>query len=270
MRISKSISIFIFLVIFFTAADVASAGLRVAGAIVEKGVAPGDHFTQVINVSIRTTDEPMDLLADVIGYSQSINGDNLELNASQDTSPYSARSFLRVLPESFHLAPGESKDVTLEGDIPNDASPGGRYAIVKIQSIPKTNSTVGISVAIDVPVRLTITGPGILDKGDIESIELQHPISAKDQNITIVYKNTGNHHYKIKSELVAMDKDGQIVANASSPLSNNVLPTTSWQIEFHLKPLTDLKPGAYSLNATIEKEDGSLLASKEVQFEIKS
>jgi hypothetical protein len=267
---SKLLSISIAIIVLLLVAGLASAGLAVGGAILEKDIAPGEHLTHVIQVSTRASDLPMDIKVEVMGYGQSLDGTNIELNSSQDNGPYSAKSFLKVSLESFHLEPGEVKQVTLEGDIPSDAKSGGRYALVNIHSLRMGNGTIGVILAVDVPIRLTINGSGTLDKGEIESLRLETPVSSKHLNLSLILNNTGNHHYRPQLEAIVKDKDGNLVANASTLLGYPLLPTYPRLFKLDIKPESNLKPGKYYVDATVKTKDGSVLATKEIQFEIKS
>jgi P pilus assembly chaperone PapD len=266
----KIVSISIALVLLISAVGLASAGLRVDGAKLEQDIAPGTNLSHVMTVSTRSSDQPMDIRVELLGYGQTLDHLADEVNASQDTSHYTARPFLKVSPNSFHLDPGKSQDVKLEGDIPKDVGSGGRYAIVKIYTVPPNgNKSVKISLAVNVRVLLTISGSNILNTGEIENFSLKEPVSAEKQTLSLILKNTGNHHYKAMVEAVVKDKEGDLVANASAQ-GWDLLPTYAELFSVALNPKTPLKPGMYNANATIKMEDGTLLAAKEAQFEIKS
>ena len=101
------------------------SGFSVSGAIFEAEVAPGQSISHNMTVSIDESDPPMNLLAEVVGFGQTLDGGNIELSPMADTSPCSARSFLSVDPTSFHLDPGESQNVLLDGIVPFDIGSGG-------------------------------------------------------------------------------------------------------------------------------------------------
>jgi hypothetical protein len=94
-------------------------------------------------------------------------------------------------------------------------------------------------------------------------------VSAKEQNMSFIFKNTGNHHYRIQSDVVVTDKDGNIVANATkSNPGAPIIPEATRLIKFNIKPQSPLKPGDYSANVTVKEENGSLLATKETKFKL--
>jgi hypothetical protein len=268
---SESVIISMTLVLLLLAAGVASAGLGVSGSKLEKNVAPGDKFTHVMQVKTDPSDSPVNISVDIFGITQGDDGAIAELNASKDTSAYTARPFLKVSPTSFHLDPGKTQQVTLEVDIPNDVvGSGGKYALVKIRTLPVGTGMVGFSTGVYVPIRLTFNGAEILNKGEIESINLEKVKDEDKQILFVLLKNTGNHHYYPKLNATVKDKDGKIVANASVPRGIALLPTYSRLFKPLLNSDTPLKPGTYDLNTTISMEDGTVLATKETSIEVKS
>jgi hypothetical protein len=257
------------LVFLILAAGLASAGLGTNGAKLDKEVAPGEHLTHLMQVKTDASDLPMDINVTIFGFGQYPQGANRELIASQDLSPYTARPFLTVSPVSFHLDPGKTQAVTLEGNIPKDVGAGSRYALVKFHTGAMGKGMIGFKLIIDVPILLTISGSEILDRGEIENISLEQPISADKQRLSLLFKNTGNNHYNPLMEAVVKDRDGNIASNVSIPSPISILPTYSRLFKADLNPKTPLKPGTYNLNATVSL-DGKVLATKEVPFEVKS
>ncbi len=267
MRIKSKIAyalIFLFLI-----SPLASAGLGVSGAIIERMVDPGETFAHEMTISSDSASPPMDLTVDILGMNQTIDGENIELKDAEDLSPYSARAFLKATPASFHLEPGESQKVTIEGKIPFNSHPGGRYALINIHSLPIGNRTVGIIVAVEVPVRLTISGPGLKKAGRIEDLRLEEPVSVVQQNISLILRNTGNCHYKAIADAVLKDIKGKAIANASVPISSNIIPGASRLFMVSTASKKGLAPGTYLINATVMLDNGSILDTKEVHFEVK-
>ncbi len=256
------------LIFLFLALPLASAGLGVSGAIIERNADPGETFDHEMTVSSDITSPPMDLTVDILGMNQTIDGDNMDLKEGEDSGPYSARTFLKATPASFHLEPGESQKVTIEGKIPYNARPGGRYALVNIHSLPIGNGTVGIIVAVEVPVRLTISGTGLKKSGRIEDLRLEEPISARQQNISLILRNTGNCHYKARAYAELVDIKGNAIAYASTPLSSNIIAGASRIFQISTATKKELKPGTYLVNATAKLANGSILDTKEVQFKV--
>lgn len=255
-------------VLLFLVSSTASAGLGVSGAIIERKVDPGETFTHEMTISSDTASPPMDLAVDILGMNQTSDGEYTELNDSDDIGPYSARTFLKASPESFHLDPGESQKVAIEGKIPFDSHPGGRYALVNIHSLPIGKGTVGIIVAVEVPVRLTITGIGLKKAGRIEDLRLEKPVSPRMQNISLVLRNTGNCHYKARAQVAVSDIRGNAIANVSTPLSENIIPGASRIFWISTTSKKDLNRGDYLAKAAVKLDNGSTLDTMEARFEV--
>ncbi len=251
------------------ATNTTSAGLGVTGAIFEATVAPGEHISHKMIVNTEASDQPMDFVAEVVGFGRSLDGTTVEIDPELDTSLYTARPFLNVTPARFHLEPAGSREVILEGDVPTDVGEGGIYALVNIRSLPVGESNVGVVVAVDVPVRLTIANTKVLKTGEITSLSIDKPISAKEQNVALIFNNTGNYHYDALAEAVLRDAKGNVLANASTPLTfASIIPTTSRLFEIKLTPGNELLPGGYNIISTVRLEDGTVLATKGIDFKI--
>lgn len=241
-------------------------GLGVSGVIFEADVSPGDSISHEMTVSLREGEMPLDLVVRVEDWNQSIDGVNQPQEEMAGQSTYSARSFLKAEPSKFHIDPGESRKIVLRGDVPLDVGAGGRYALIGIYSIPEkageeTENSIGVSVAINALVRLTISGTKLSRKGDITSMRMDD----KCQNLSLVFKNEGNYHFKASARAFLKDSVGNILANSSSPLSSNILPEASRLFQLALLPEEELKHGSYFVNASVESEDGTLLASREIE-----
>jgi hypothetical protein len=266
-------------------------GLSVSGSICQKGVVPGGHFTHKMVIGIGTNERPTDISISTAGLEQGMDGINVDVQPDADTSPYSARTYLNnISPSSFHLDPGQSKSVVVEGDVPADVGPGGRYAFISIQrktlrtaSGTEENTTanssenvsdnaprdVYISVAINVPVVLTIAGTQLDRYGEIKEVNFVNPATPTQQDLSIILKNTGNYHYKAMAKSVLKDAGGNIVTIASTPVTfSSIVPPYSRKFDLSLKPSVPLIPGTYTIISTVNLEDGTVLSSKETQFSI--
>lgn len=251
----------------------ASFGLGVEGVIFEAEAAPGQHVEHEITVSLRDNEDPMDLQVDILDWGQTLEGSNQEIEEGS-VAGYSAKGFLKASPSSFHLDPGESQKVLVEGDIPEDIGSGGRYALISVHSLPtvgeeeSSEGSVGVAVAINALVRLTISGTEISRKGEITDMKTEDS-SNEHQNISLIFKNTGNYHYKACAKAALKDEEGNLLANSSSPLSSNIIPSASRIFFVSLTPEKELLPGTYRISTTVEEEDGTVLAAKETEIKIK-
>ncbi|VVB64040.1 Uncharacterised protein [uncultured archaeon] len=256
-------------VMVFSLIGTSMAGIDVVGAIIRADIAPGDHFNAKSTISIASSDKPMDFNVTMAGFGQSTDGGSIELGPSQQTS--FMPSFLTVTPNKFHLEPGMNQTIIVDGTVPPDAKAGGKYALINLKSQPKGVSNVGISLAIDIPIELTITGGEPKVAGEITSLALADPATSQHQNGTAIFNNTGNYFYKIKSNSELKDDKGTVVASVDNPLGPLFLiPPNARKIDFKLAPEKPLAPGKYTLTATVSLEDGTVLATKDTSVEIKS
>lgn len=262
----SALIIFGFLIIML-AANPASCGLGVTGAIINASVSSGEHITHSMIVSTGSADPPMNLTVSVMGFGRMPDGAVLEVEPELDKSPFSARPFLNASPSSFHLDPGGSQEVVVNCDIPSNAGDGGRYALVNVRSQPMGKGPVGIISAIDVPVKLTLKGTRLIRKGELSNLSLESPVSGQAQNISFILKNTGNYDFRPISEAILKDTWGNSLANATTPhAASSMIPTTSRFFKLTLAPKSRLPPGTYLLTLTAYLEDGTKLDAEEFIF----
>lgn len=258
-------------ILIFGAISPASC-LRVTGAVLLATTTPGEQFNFHIDVGLGKNDTPANFSLDVNDWKQSLMGDNDAV--ANNPGLYSAKDLLTVSPQSFHLDPNSSQIVTVGAIIPADAKPGGRYAIISIHNAPEKNGTskymVNNQFAVESLVAITISESDTQKQGEISNLTISEPVSAKLQNLSLIFNNTGNIHYKVLTEAALKDKDGKILANASVPLTSSILPGAARLIEFSFKPESQLKSGTYTAEAMISLEDGTVLAKRDTHLAIKS
>lgn len=182
---------------------------------------------------------------------------------------------MKVSPSSFHIEPGRSQIVLLEGSVPSQATPGGKYAVINVKAFPDqtggSQSAGGVTfgIAINGLIELTVSKDKTIKTGTITGLSVQKPVSGKEQNISIMYNNTGNIHYNIKTTGMIMDGNKRVLANASSLSGIPIMPGAMRLINLSLVPKKELMPGTYDINATVGLEDGTILANKEELIEVK-
>ena len=248
----------------------------VSGVIFNPEVNAGEHVSHEITVSQKSTENATDLTIDLYDWNQTIDGSNIVGEEGSVKTPYSAKSFLNVTPSSLHLEPGSTKKILVEGNIPADTSPGGRYAIVSIMDSPKlagkgegTAGLVSVVVGYKALIMIKVRGD-ILQTAEITDLSVEKPISPKQQNVTMTLKNTGNFHYKPDIELAIKDKNGNILANDTLVTNSSIIPPFSHNFRLSLKPENGLEPGKYLISARVSLKDGTKIASKEMEIEIKT
>jgi hypothetical protein len=247
----------------------ANPGLQVSNMLLIANVSSGDVLTSTMKVSIGATDPMVEIGVQVTGLVQSIDGTNGPSDSAQDTSPYSARSFISVDKTSFQLQPGASQDVTATISVPKDVGAGGRYAIIHITTLAAPGSGVNIITAVDVPVVLTITGSQLVHTGKITSINIGQPVSGQPINILTTFQNTGNHHFKVKGEVTVSDPQGKVLDTIIMPLGfSSIVPTMSVQSKSAFIPRVTLSPGVYSVQSRVTADDGTVLDTSAGSFTV--
>jgi len=242
-----------------------SASIKSVGGLLVAEVEPGQHIEHEILVGISDTDPAMDFEVKIGWYGQTLEGAG---GTTMDVySPYSAAEYLEVTPESFHLEPGESATVIVEGDVPSDVEEGGSYGLVDICTVPKGEGQVSISIGIRAPIYLTIKDSDLELGGEIKEVNLSNLFSKFDPVILVAFENTGNYHYKASAEIVLEDEDGnEFFTTESRP--QTIMPTNTIGLRLPVELDEDLEPGTYYVEATVFDEDGDELDSDDTTFDV--
>ena len=228
-------------------------------------VVPGESYTQTILVTGGDTDR--DVLVEVLGYKEDPDNGVVPLSSSEDVEIYSARPFITPAETSVHVLAGESRKVDLEVSIPEAVGNGGRYALLRFSTDSENRGSVGVISAIVLPFKFTIKNSELVHTGKINSLTVANPENGKPLSVSVIFENTGNHHYKLAGEARTKKADGATVetfaVNALSPI-----PQSSSRIQLDLFPNSDLTPGAYSMDVVLRLEDGTMLDQAVTQFEV--
>lgn len=244
------------------------SGVKVSGAVFEDDVLPGQETGHEIVVSLEKDAFPLNINAEVYGYSMNENGSNIQIGPKEDTGPYSAREYLTVTPNEFEIQPGESKKFLVVADIPADVGSGGRYALVILKTLNPVegNKNVRILTAIQIPVLLRVSGSEIVESGVIR--DLGAIKNGEDVTVNLRFDNTGNYHFKPVASLELKTEEGETVASASQQSGSALLPGGTWLFRLPVTPKSGLSPGTYTINASVASETGTILDLEEVIFEV--
>jgi hypothetical protein len=180
-------------------------------------VSPGMTYHFSSAVSIASSDPASDYLIDVLGFGQSKGGAYIPLTAEQDTSPYSARTFVSIDPPLIHLEPGQRQAFDVTVTIPQTVGEGGRYALIYIHPAATPGGQSSFLIAVNMPVMLTVKGTALTHTGSITNLDAGETVAGKPISIQTTLKNTGNHHYYDSFVNVTVtDTGGNVVATAST------------------------------------------------------
>ena len=255
-------------IIIFMMSPLPVTAIKVGGSVYVGSIAPGSTAVHTMNVSTSENDRPMDLVVDVLGLGQAPQQSNVGLAPEKDTSPYSARTFITVSPQTFHLEPGASQEVTATITVPQNVGEGGRYAMITIHNTPAGSGSTVIITAISVPIAITLAGTATMMTGTITNVAVADVIPGQPIKITTTLKNTGNYFYKVKTNVSITDSAGKIVAEGGSVSSRSIIPPFTQNYDVNLA--APLPVGTYTIASTVSREDGTILDTKAIPFEIKS
>jgi hypothetical protein len=263
----RSIIPIVLLACLLALATAPALGLSVSNAAIVGSVDPGETYTHTMTVTIDSGDAATDISVDVAGVQQLPSGGYQLLDASHDTSQYSARRFVTVDKAAFHMEPGGSEDITATIVVPQDVGDGGRYAMIHIVTTPA--GTGGVGSAVDVPVYLTVNNSQLIHTGHITGVASGEITSGQPINILTDFQSTGNHHFKVKGEVTVTNDRGQNLDIITTPLtSSSILPGMVRQLEASFIPSGDLPAGTYTVDSKVMLEDGTLLDQSSTTFEV--
>ena len=260
--------IMIGLIVFLILCPLPAAAIKVGGSIYTGSIAPGSAAVHTMTISTNPVDPPVDLTLDVLGLGQSLQQSNTGLPPEKDTSPYSARTFITVEPKTFHLEPGASQEVKATITVPQDAGKGGRYAMITIHNAPTGTGSTLIVTAISVPMVITLAGTSTTITGAITNVAVADIIPGQPLKVITSLKNTGNLHYKVMNNVTVTDSAGKLVAEGGSVSSRSIVPPFTGNFDVNLA--TPLPAGTYTITSTASRDDGTLLDTKTIPYEIKS
>lgn len=256
----------------FASTAAAAPGLSVDGALVDISISPGQTYVHEMTIT-NSASTPLDISVEARGFGQTLDGSNIELTAEEDNSPYSALQFITGIDNSsFHLEPGDAKEVNATIKVPQGTSPGTRYAIIYVHSLPTGDGKVGYIVAADVPVILNIPGATTKKTGEISDLTVPEIKSGQPLEISTTFRNTGNCHYKVKNQVTVTDGSGTTICTTTTSLTgSSIVPTYSRLFTVAPTPpdaANGLPVGSYSVESKIMLDDGTVLATKQAGFSV--
>lgn len=207
----------------------ADVTISVSPSLLEFKAAPGNVGEERITV-FNDGDEPFGVIAGVSGY----GGAPEELSAT---------GWVTVTPENFDLAPGESREVTVDINVPGDASSGGRYANVTFRTSAKSSgaSGTGVSGQLGVPQLFTVRGEEPIRREAV--IDRILPVLLPDGTVGFqaVFNNPGNIHYFPRGTL-DVSCEGGPSETLQIPQSTAVVPGVERLV--NVDGALDIPPGA--------------------------
>ena len=148
-------------------------------------------------------------------------------------------TWIKTDPSELTLGPGEKKEVQVIIEIPEDAPPGGHYAVIFWQSMPlnKEKAGVGITTRVGALVLLEVSG-NVVESAEILNFETPEKFNNRlPINFSYDLKNTGNVHIMPVGKVVIRNFLGRAITSfPANPQGGYALPgttrtyqTASWQ-----------------------------------------
>lgn len=142
------------------------------------------------------------------------------------------------IPESVFLAAGERKKVSFAIRVPENAPPGGHFAVAWWTTVPPDMETgVGVAVRAGILIFLRVSGE-VTEEAEILYSPKQTIVGSLPLGFNVTFKNLGNVHLKPLGNIVIRDLFGR--TKAQIPINSqrfNVLPESQrifaaeWQEE---------------------------------------
>jgi hypothetical protein len=241
------------------------AGFKVERTLIDEDVTPGVPLKEKISVYNIGTNRDLNVEINVLGFGQNSEGSIVLLNADNDTSPYSARDYIKLSDNKITLKPEWDDEIDVDAEIPEDMGDGSRYAVIQFR-IPVENETKGIARdwGVLVPVLLTNSNSKLIKTGKITEM------SVGTSNVSVLFDNSGNTHFKPVIKTTVKDSKGQVVEEHTTTTAISIIPGFSRLYSIDINSEGELKPGGYSLEVLAKLDDDTLLDSKKMEFEINS
>ena len=269
LKLLRLLPVVLILLVFLAASPVSAAdrGLTVQGLILTASVSPGQNLTHKMTVSIGTEDPATEITVRLGGYGQALSGAS-ELLETAGNADFSARDFITLDKESFHLEPGGSEVVTATIQVPLDVGAGGRYALINIRTGGTGEGGVSMVNAVNVKILLTVKDTTLTRQGEITGLNIE-VAEGQTLNIDTIFHNTGNYHFRIQGNITISKFQGKTLKTIPVPLtSSSIIPEMSLRLNAKYEPEAVLAKGIYIVKSQVMLDDGTVLAEKSAAFEV--
>ncbi len=224
------------------AAPLGGQGLEISPPFIELSVNPGQSVTFDIHLR-NITKDTLVTKASVDDFVAAGEDGRPRLLLGEDTepSPFSFKTWIKALPDMTLLSQ-EAKVTKVTLDVPQDASPGGHYGVVRFSALPPEleGSGVSLSASLGALVLVNVSG-NVNTKASMEEFFVTQngkkqgwfesgPVSFVER-----IKNEGNVHFKPIGTVRVTDTFGNEVKVLSvNEKGGNVLPGSIRRFEQEL------------------------------------
>lgn len=188
-----------------------------------------------------------------------------------EKSPYSIKDWLGAT-ETVTLAPEQRETIPITINVPQDASPGGHYGVVRFTGAPPELEGTGVSLSASVGTLILVNVSGDVK----ESASIEELFVSKDGkraslfeygplDFTLRIENDGNIHLQPKGTIQVTNMFGKTVyLSQLNQDSRNVLPGSIRKFEQSMG--NKLLFGPYKLKADVVYGSNSQITSDTVTF----
>ncbi len=267
-------SVFILLLTFISPHLVGAQGgqgLEISPPLIELKTDPGKTVTSTIRVR-NVTQDTLVIKSQINDFVA--NGEDGQPKLLLDTdeeSPYSIKSWIVSVP-AITLKKGEQKPILVTLRVPDDASPGGHFGVIRFTGTPPELEDTGVSLSASVGTLMLVNVSG----NTSESAEVSDLYTAQNGKkrsffeygpITIVerIKNTGNVFFKPSGSVRVNNMFGRPVETFSiNENGGNVLPGSTRKFEQELS--NKLLFGRYTVQADIVYGEKNSIITESTSF----
>lgn len=224
-------------IVFFGSLYLASQAnaLTVSPATVDNDLDPGASVTGVIKIF---NDSDQTYTYGVSNQRFQAGGENGEpeiIPEGSDTAINDLKNWLSFTGENrVTLAPGESKDFAYEIKVPQNAEPGGHYAVAFFSRFADLNGESGVGLGAKLGVLFLVNVSGNISEGaSFESFEVKNKfVSHLPANFYLRIKNNGTVHFRPKGNISIHNIFGSEVTKIPANMGKNaVLPNSIRRLE---------------------------------------
>ncbi|MBI5357472.1 DUF916 domain-containing protein [Candidatus Saccharibacteria bacterium] len=267
-----TLSLLVFLISPLTAtAQGSGQGLEISPPLLDLKADPG----QTIKSEIRVRNVTKDTLVVKAQFEDFVasgeDGQPKILLNPDEKSPYSIKDWLGATP-SVTLAPEQRETIPITITVPQDASPGGHYGVVRFTGAPPEVEGTGVSLSASVGTLILVNVSGDI-KESAKIAELFVSKNGKRANLfeygpldfTLRIENNGNIHLQPKGTVQVTNIFGKTVyLSQINQEGRNVLPSSIRKFEQSMG--SKLMFGPYKLKADVVYGSSNQITSDTVTF----
>lgn len=218
--INPFISLFAYLLIylFSSPAYAQATSFTVSPPRNEISLNPGESYSNDIKIT-NNNDSPIEVSVNINNFI--VTDENGTPNPIIDNnSPYSLILWITYSPNTLKIAPHQFDNLTYTINIPNNAVPGGHYAMFTFTpNAPKNSNLIAVSSQIASLINVVVSG-NINEKAILKNLTKNYNFAEDKLNLRTNVYNLGNVHIKpvLYASIYSMDKT--FISSKAFPVFN--------------------------------------------------